>query len=71
MDNAPDFYTTDNLQDVKSIFAAVVQIASAITGRSSRWTGDIGLIDNPFVSGIAHLDGRVEITLDLFHKSTR
>lgn len=40
----------------------VVSILEMLLERRSRWTGSVELTDNLFSSGIAHLDGRIEIT---------
>ncbi len=49
-------------QEAQETLAQVVGALSDILGRPSRWTGTLKLTDSLFSSGVAHLDGRIEIT---------
>ena len=40
----------------------IVGALSELLGRPSRWTGALELTNSLFSSGVAHLDGRIEIT---------
>lgn len=54
--------TDEETQEAHQTLAQVVIALSDILGRPSRWTGTLELTDSLFSSGVAHLDGRIEIT---------
>ena len=57
-------------EEAHEAMAQVVAILEALLGRPSRWVGSLELTDNPFslTSGIAHLDGRVEIARSIWRQ---
>ena len=65
----------ENQEDVEAagrVFTKITEALAALLGRPSRWTGQLEFTTNPFVSGIAHLDGRIEITYAVWsHPSFR
>lgn len=54
--------TDRETQEAHETLTEVVSALSELLGRPSRWTGTLELTDSLFSSGVAHLDGRIEIT---------
>jgi len=57
-------------QEPQETLTQVVGALSELLGRSLRWTGALELTESLFSSGVAHLDGRVEITRAVWNKSS-
>lgn len=49
-------------QEALETLTQVVGILSELIDRSSRWGGALELTESLFTSGVAHMDGRIEIT---------
>ena len=49
-------------QEAQIVLTQVVTVLKELTDTPSRWTGSVELTESLFTSGIAHLDGRIEIT---------
>lgn len=54
--------TDKETQEALETLTQVVSALSELLGRPSRWAGSLELTDSLFSSGVAHLDGRIEIT---------
>lgn len=62
--------TDRETQEALETLTQVVGTLSELLGRPSRWTGSLELTDSLFSSGVAHLDGRIEITRAVWHQPT-
>lgn len=49
-------------EEAHRVFTKTIAVLMGILGRDSRWNDTVELTDSLFSSGVAHLDGRVEIT---------
>ena len=54
--------TDRETQEALETLTQVVGALSELLERPSRWTGTLELTESLFSSGVAHLDGRIEIT---------